>query len=204
MQFWVWCGGTSENLCEINDDDHIHLPVCLWIMDPHSRASKKNTSHGNEVLPQDTTHLLQRPCHQQGSPCHEPAGNRTTRRPSDHRKKTQAAVVWTCLPFIRSGESHLARHRERGEEDKADRGKGGKTTSGNGQAWSSPSPRGQRRTEKKWRKLVVKSSVVPQRPSRLRDRWGVRWGEINSKWAYIQIPPWKPTQQSCIPSLINP
>ena len=26
-------------------------------MDPHSRAPKKNTSHGNEVLPQDTTHL---------------------------------------------------------------------------------------------------------------------------------------------------
>ena len=23
----------------------------------------------------------------------------------------------------------------------------------------------------KWRKLVVKSSVVPQRPSRVRDRW---------------------------------
>ena len=23
---------------------------------------KKNTSHGNEVLPQDTTHLIQRPC----------------------------------------------------------------------------------------------------------------------------------------------
>ena len=40
---------------------HIHLPVCLWTMDPHSRAPKKNTSHGNEVLPQDTTHLIQRP-----------------------------------------------------------------------------------------------------------------------------------------------
>ena len=26
-------------------------------MDPHSRAPKKSTSHGNEVLPQDTTHL---------------------------------------------------------------------------------------------------------------------------------------------------
>ena len=24
---------------------HIHLPVCLWIMEPHSRAPKKNTSH---------------------------------------------------------------------------------------------------------------------------------------------------------------
>ena len=41
---------------------HIHLLVCLWIMDPHSRAPKKNTSHENEVLPKDTTHLIQRPC----------------------------------------------------------------------------------------------------------------------------------------------
>ena len=34
------------------------------------------------------------------------------------------------------------------EEDKAERGRGGKTTSGNGQAWSSPSPRRQWRTGK--------------------------------------------------------
>ena len=32
---------------------HIHLPVSMRIMDPHSRAAKKNTSHGNEVLAQD-------------------------------------------------------------------------------------------------------------------------------------------------------
>ena len=36
----------------------------------------------------------------------------------------------------------------KGEEEKADRGRDGKTTSGNGQAWSSPSPKGQRRTGK--------------------------------------------------------
>ena len=36
----------------------------------------------------------------------------------------------------------------KGEEDKADRKRGGKTTSGNGQAWSSPSPRRQWRTDK--------------------------------------------------------
>ena len=62
----------------------------------------------------------------------------------------------------------------KGEEDKADRRRGGKTTSGNGQVWSSPSRRGQWRTEINWRKLVVKSSVVPQRPPRLRDRWRVK------------------------------
>ena len=82
-------------------------------MDPHSRASKKNTSDGIEVLPQDTVHLIQRPCYQRGSPCQDPAGNRTTRRPPNHRKKTKTAVVWSCLPFIGSAQNHLARHSER-------------------------------------------------------------------------------------------
>ena len=65
-----------------------------------------------------------------------------------------------------------------GEDDKVGRKRDGKTTSGNGQAWSSQSPRGWWRTEKKWRKLVVKSPVVPQgqRPPRLSDRW--RWRTI--------------------------
>ena len=84
-------------------------------MDSHSRAAKKNTSHGNEVPPQIATHLMQRPCYQRGSPCQDPAGNLTTRRPPDRRKETQTKVVWTCLPFIRSGQSHLAMHIERGK-----------------------------------------------------------------------------------------
>ena len=87
-------------------------------MDPHSRAPKKNTSHGNEMLPQDTTHLIKRPCYQQGSPCQESAGYCTTRRPPDCHKQIQTEVVWTCLLFIRSGQNHLARHRERGKNTK--------------------------------------------------------------------------------------
>ena len=51
-----------------------------------------------------------------GSPCQDPAGNRTTWWPQDHLKETQTAVVWTCLPFIRSGQNHLARHSERGKK----------------------------------------------------------------------------------------
>ena len=43
----------------------------------------------------------------------DPAGNRTTRIPPNHHKETQTAVVWSCLPFIRSGQNHLARHSER-------------------------------------------------------------------------------------------
>ena len=82
-------------------------------MDPYSRAPKKNTSLGNEVLPQDTTHLIQRPCFQRGSPCKALAGTRTTRRPPDDRKVTHTAVVWSGLSSFRSGQNHLASEREK-------------------------------------------------------------------------------------------
>ena len=49
----------------------------------------------------------------------------------------------------------------KGEEHKADRGRGGKTISENGQAWRSASPRGQWRTGKKWRKLVLNHLWYP-------------------------------------------
>ena len=82
-------------------------------MDPHNRAPKKNTSRGDEVLPQNTTHLIHRPCYQRGSLCQDQAGNRTTGRPPDDRNETQqTAVVWSCLPFIRSGQNHLARGKK--------------------------------------------------------------------------------------------
>ena len=42
--------------------------------------------------------------------------NQTTQRPPAYGKETQTAVVWACFPFIRSGQNHLARHRERGKE----------------------------------------------------------------------------------------
>ena len=95
---------------------HIHLPLCMWILDPHSRTPKKNTSHGNEVLSQDTTHFIQRPCYQRGSPCQDPTGDWTTQRPPDHCKEMQIVVVWSRLLFIRSGKNHLARHSERGKK----------------------------------------------------------------------------------------
>ena len=47
--------------------------------------------------------------------CQDPAGIQTTRRP-DHCEETQTAVVWSCLPFVRSGHNHLARHSERGKK----------------------------------------------------------------------------------------
>ena len=132
-------------------------------MDPHSRAPEKNTSHGNEALPQDTTHLIQRPYYRRGCLCQDQVGNRTTRRPPDHRKETQTTVVWSCLPFIRSGQNHLARHSERGKKTRQTEG-GGKTTSGNGQALSSASPRGRWRTGKNGENWLQNHLWCPNNP----------------------------------------
>ena len=126
------------------------------------------TSYGNEVLLQDATHLIQRPRYQRGSPCQDPAGNRTTRRPDD-RKETQTAVVWSCFPFIRSGQNHLARDSEKGRR----RGRQRKRWEDNIREWTGLEfAKSQRAVEnrEKWRKLAVKSSVVPQRTPQLRER----------------------------------
>ena len=138
-------------------------------MDPHSRAPKKNTSHGNEVLPQDTPHLIQRACYQRGSPCQDPAGNWTTRRPDD-RKETQTAVVWPCFLFIKSGQSHLARHNERGKKTRQTEGEVGRQHQGMDRPGVRQVRGGSGEQGKKWRKLVAKSSTVPQRSSQLRNR----------------------------------
>ena len=92
---------------------------------PSQQSSKKTTNHGNEVLLQDTTHLIQRPCYQRGGPGQDPAGSRTTRRPPDHCKETQTAVLWSCLPSVRSGQNHLARHNERGNKSRQTKGEMG-------------------------------------------------------------------------------
>ena len=64
---------------------------------------------------------------------------------------TRCKLQWYGHVSHSSGlaKKHLARHSEEGGGgDKADRGRGEKTTSGNGQAWSLPSPRRQWRTGK--------------------------------------------------------
>ena len=59
-----------------------------------AELQRRNTSHGNEILPQDTTHLIQRPCYQRGSvraKIQHAIGVWTTRRPPDivKRRKLQ-------------------------------------------------------------------------------------------------------------------
>ena len=117
-------------------------------MDPHSRAAKKNTSHGNKVLPQDTTRISYkdhvtneevRAKIQQAIGSHEDLliiVNRRKLKWYGHVSHTPG-LAKTILQGI-----------VKGKEDKADRKTGGKTTSGNGETLRSLGPRGQWRTEK--------------------------------------------------------
>ena len=117
--------------------------------------------HGNEALPQDTTHLKQRPCYQRGGPCQDPAGNQTTRRPPDHRKERRKlqwygpvsrsiGMAKTILQGTVKGGRRRGRQRRRWEN--------------NIREWTSLEfAKSQRAVENrgKWRKLVAKSSVCP-------------------------------------------
>ena len=73
------------------------------------------------------------------------------------------------MPFIRSGQNHLARNREMGRRQ----GRQKKSREDNiKERTGLESAKSKRAVEnrEKWRKLVVRSSVVTQRPPRLRDR----------------------------------
>ena len=155
-------------------------------MDPYSSAPKKNASHGIEVLPQDTTYLLQRPCYQRGSPCQDPADNRITRRLPDHCKETQTAVVWSCLPFIRSGQNRLVRHSERGKKTRPTEEEAGRQHQEMDKPGVRQVPEGSGDQGKR-RKLVAKSSVVPQRPLWLRERWGDEMNRLTVAVGYSAV-----------------
>ena len=71
-------------------------------------------------------------------------------------------------PIIRSGQNHLARHSERGKKTRQTE----EEVKENIREWTGLDfGMSQRAVEnrEKWRKLVAKSSVVHQRPSRLKD-----------------------------------
>ena len=77
-------------------------------------------------------------------------------------------MIWSCLPFIRSDQNHLARHGERGKRQGRQRKRWEDIREWTGLEFV----KSQRIVEnrEKWRNLVLKSSVVPPRPSQLRDR----------------------------------
>ena len=73
-------------------------------------------------------------------------------------------------PMHKVRQDHLARHSGRGKKTRRQR----KRWEDNFREWTGLEFAKSRRAvenSEEWRKVVVKSSVVPQRPSRLRDRW---------------------------------
>ena len=167
--------GVFSQFQDTNDvlPGHIHLPVRLWIMDPNSRAPKRNTtitSHGNGVLLQETTHLIPTPCYKHGSLCQDPAGNRTTGKPPDQGKEMQTAVVWTCLPFIRSGQNYFARHSERAKKTRQTEKEVGRQHQGMTRPGVRQIPEG-RGEQGKMEETDCEIICGAQRPSLLRDRW---------------------------------
>ena len=114
-------------------------------------------------------HVLQRPCYQRGSPYQDPAGNRITRRSLTIEKRRKlhwyghvsrsSGLAKTFLQGTVKGGRRQGRQKMRWED--------------NIREWTGVEfAKCKRAVEnrEKWRKLVVKSSVVPKRLSRLKDR----------------------------------
>ena len=147
---------------------HINLPYACepWIL----TAELKKITQAMEkycycrILPISCKNHVS--CYQWQSPWQDPAGNLTTWRPPDHRNCSGMVMS----PVHKVWPKPSSKAQRKGEEDKADRGRGRKTTSGNGQAWRSTSSRGHWRTGKDGGNWLWKSPVVHQRPSQLRDR----------------------------------
>ena len=115
-------------------------------MDPHCRAPKKNTSHGNEVLEILCISYKDHVTNEElCAKILQAIGPHEDLLISIERCKLQ----WYGHVSRSSGPAKTScKAQRKGEEDKVDKGRGRKTTSGNGQAWSSLSPRGQWRAGK--------------------------------------------------------
>ena len=81
---------------------------------------------------------------------------------------TQTEVVRARHTIIWTGPRLSYREQYKEEDEDVDRGNDEKTTSKTGIEWNIILRKAENREE--WRKLVVKSTMVPQRSARLRDR----------------------------------
>ena len=132
-------------------------------MDPHSRAPEKNTSHGNEVLLLDTSSTVSE-VHakiQQAIGPHEDLLTIVKRRKLqwyDHVSRS-SGLAKTVLQGTMKGGRRQGRQRKRWKDNIREL---------TGLEFAKSQRAVENREE--WRKLVVKSSVMPQQPPRLRDR----------------------------------
>ena len=138
-------------------------------MDPHSRAAKKNTSHGNEVLPQDTAQLI-----------HYHVTKEEVRAKIQHAIGPHEDLLTIVKRRRLQWYGHVSRSSGLAKTILQGTVKGGRRQGGQKKRWEDnirewtglEFGKTSRAVEyrEKWRKLVAKLSVVPQRPSRLRIR----------------------------------
>ena len=137
---------------------HFHLPVCLWIMDPHSKAPKKKMncyrkipciSYKDHVIREEVCAKIQQAI-----------------RPSEDLLTVikRCKLKWYEHVSCSSGLAKtILKSQWKGEEDKVDGKRGGKTL-GYGQALSLPRPRGQWRTGKNRGNWLQKHLWCPNNP----------------------------------------
>ena len=146
-------------------------------MDLHSRAPKKITSHGNEALPQETSHKDHVTNEEVRAKIQQAIGPHEDLLTMVQRRKLQwyghvcrsSGLVKTILQGTVKGGRRQGRQRKRWED--------------NIREWTGlefAKSQVAMENREKWRKLVVKSSMLPQRSSQLsssssssqlRDRW---------------------------------
>ena len=160
VQRYDWCTPLS------------HPSSCVLVNHgPSQQSFKEKYNHGNEVLPQNTTHIIQRPCYQWGNLCQDPACNWTTWRPPDHHKRHKlkwcghvshsSGLAKTILQGTIKGGRRQGRQRERWED--------------NIREWTGLEfAKSHRAVEnrKNMGEAVCKVICGAQRLMRLRDRWG--------------------------------
>ena len=124
---------------------YLSLFTLMMTQDPCRRAARKDTSHGIEVLLQDTMHLeVHVPNEEVHAKIRQATGLLRDLLTIVKRHRLQ---WYGHVPCSSGLAKTICKAQWKGEEE-ADRRRGGKTASGNGQAWILPSPWGQWRTKK--------------------------------------------------------
>ena len=142
---------------------HVHIFECMWNVDHNSRHWKKVSVIGDEIFPQTPWYLIQTSNNQQGSENQNWKRHRAVWKPPDFSEKTQTEAVQA-----RHASSWTDQDTRTRRETKR------KRWEDNTREWTDLKcnimlRKAENREE--WRKLAVKSPVMPQRSDRLRDRW---------------------------------
>ena len=129
-----------------------------------------------------TTAAVQRPHIQRRGAKQNLATHWAPRRPLNHSKATQTEMVWARNKIYKACQDNPAGHSALGGRR---RGRQKKRWEDNIPEWTGHDA-GHHHEEgsEEWRELVARSSVAPQRSTRLRDRW--RWSSA-LLWCWVQL-----------------